>query len=378
MDRKLHIMAPVRYPWQFNGPRQSRHDISIRHFLPLNKISDKIEGITAFNPFPLKRFDLIHAFNRIPLGTTPFIIGFESHLPRAYGLEDTAYYRALAKALAGKRCKGIIAISEYAKRHFIRQHKNQPWFEALKDKLTVRYPNMPIPAMSDAFEYCSGEPIRLVFVGNHFGRKGGSVSVRLAALARQRNFPVQVDIVSSLEVGAASWIDPLQPGFFEEDFRLLRSLPNIKHHGTLPNKNVLELVKKAHFVLLPTFSDSFGYSAIEAMAHYTPVIATRQGALPEFIEEGVSGILLELENDDVGEWKHIVPGDRAAPSFAAFFNNEIDRLTHEAFAKLENIMKNPSAYGVMRNTARATAERLFSSIDANCFWDDYYVEALAR
>jgi glycosyltransferase involved in cell wall biosynthesis len=378
MDKKLKIMAPVRYPWQFNGPRQSRHDISVRHFLPLNKISKKIEGITAFNPFPLGRFDLVHAFNRLPLGVTPFVIGFESHLPRAYGLEKTAYYRALGKTLAGKRCKGIIAISEYAKRHFLRQHRGQPWFDAVKEKLTVRYPNMPIPATPDAFERRPGEPVRLVFVGNHFGRKGGPVSVRLAALAQQKNFPVQVDIISSLEVGEASWIDPLQPGFFDEDFKRLRSLPNVKHHGALPNKDVLELVAKAHFVLLPTFSDSFGYSAIEAMAHYTPVIATRQGALPEFIEDGVSGLLLELENDDVGEWKHIVPEDRSAPSFAAFFNSEIDRLTHEAYEKIESLMKNPQAYSAMRKAARATAERLFSSVEANNFWDDYYIGALAR
>jgi glycosyltransferase involved in cell wall biosynthesis len=378
VDKKLKIMAPVRYPWQFNGPRQSRHDISIRYFLPLNKISEKIEGITVFNPFPFENFDLVHAFNRIPVGIKPFIIGFESHLPRAYGLEKTAYYRALGKSLAGKRCKGIIAISEYARRHFIRQHKDQPWFDAVKEKLTIRYPNMPIPATPDAFEYREGEPIRLVFVGSHFGRKGGSVSVRLVALAQQRNFPMQVDIVSSLEVGAASWIDPLQPDFFEEDFRLLRSLPNIKHHGSLPNKDVLALVAKAHFVLLPTFSDSFGYSAIEAMANYTPVIATRQGALPEFIEDGVSGLMLELENDDVGEWKHIVPADRNAPVFATFFNSEIDRLTHEAYAKIESLMKNPQNYVTMRKAARASAEKLFSAADANIFWDNYYIEALAR
>lgn len=378
MDKRLKIIAPVRYPWQFNGPRQSRHDISIRHFLPLNKISEKIEGITVFNPLPFRHNDLIHAFNRIPIGLTPFVIGFESHLPRAYGLEKTPYYRALGNALSGKRCKGIIAISEYAKRHFIRQHRNQPWFGAVMKKLTVRYPNMHIPPTPDAFEHRPGEPLRLVFVGSHFGRKGGSVSVRLAALAQQKNFPLQVDIISSLEVGSASWIDPLQPGFFDEDFRLLRSLPNVRHHGSLPNKDVLALVGKAHFALLPTFSDSFGFSTIEAMANYTPVIATRQGALPEFITDNVNGLMLELENDDVGEWKHIVPKDRRAPSFADFYNSEIDRLTHEAFTKIETLMKEPQAYIAMRKAARATAEKLFSSSDANDFWDNYYMEALAR
>src|SRR5258707_358881 len=114
----LQILAPTRYPWQFNGPRSSRHSIHNRSFLPLNKISNRIEGLTVFNPFPLKSFDLIHAFNRVPLGTTPFIIGFESHLPRAFGLENTAYYRFMLERLAGKRCARIIAISNFALRVF--------------------------------------------------------------------------------------------------------------------------------------------------------------------------------------------------------------------------------------------------------------------
>jgi len=375
MSRKLKIMAPVRYPWQFNGPRQSRHDISIRYFLPLNKISKHIEGITVFNPFPLKCFDLIHAFNRIPLGVTPYIIGFESHLPRAYGLEETGYYHMLENTLAGKRCKGIIAISEYARRQFLKQHKGRPRYEELKAKLIVRYPNMPIPAITDAFDFRPGEPVRLVFVGNHSGRKGGSVSVRLAALAQQKSFPVQVDVISSLEV--SSWTDPPKEGFFEKDFQLLRSLPNVRHHGPLPNKDVLELIRKAHFVLLPTFSDSFGYSAIEAMAQYTPVVATRQGGLPEFIEDGVSGILLDLESDEVGEWKHIL-ADRSLPSYEVLFESEVERLAGEAYRKIETLMKNPSAYGAMRKAARATAKKLFSSTEAGLFWDNYYNEALAR
>jgi len=378
MNRKLKIMAPVRYPWQFNGPRQSRHDISTRYFLPLNKISNNIEGITVFNPFPPQRFDLVHAFNRIPIGMTPFIIGFESHLPRAFGLGKTAYFRALGETLAGERCKGIIAISDYARRHFLRQHRERPWLDALKAKLTVRYPNIPIPATPDAFECKADAPVRLVFIGNHFGRKGGPVSVRLAELAQRRNFPVQVDIISSLETGGVSWTDPLRPGFFEEDFKRLHSLKNITHHGSLPNKEVLELIRKAHFVLLPTFSDTFGYSAIEAMAQYTPVIATRQGALPEFTGDGVSGILLDLENNEAGEWKHAYRNDRALPSYEAFFKSEVERLAEEAYRKIESLMQNPAAYGAMRKAARATAEKLFSSADASAFWDDYYDEAVTR
>ena len=310
MTKILNILAPTRYPWWFNSPRQSRHNIENRNFLPLNRFSSRIEGITLFNPLPLKSFDLIHAFNRIPIGVTPFIIGFESHLPRAFGLEQTGFFRTMSHMLASERCRTIVAISEYARRQFVKQHQDQPWFDTINAKLHVRYPNIPIPSAPDAFNSIESDCVRLIFVGNHFARKGGSVAVRVAEMAHQQRFPIALDIVSSIEVGTSAWVDPTCPGYFDHDKQLLRSLPNVRYHGSLPNSQVLSLLRQAHFLLLPTFSDSFGYSTIEAMAQGTPVIATAQCALPEFIEDNVNGILLPLEINSAGEWKHIGRSDR--------------------------------------------------------------------
>lgn len=376
VNNKLKILAPTRYPWRFNSPRHSRHDISIRNFIPFNKISPKIEGITVFNPFPLKRFDLIHAFNRIPLGNTPFIIGFESHLPRAFGLEQTRYFRWLSQMLASPRCKAIVAISEHAKQHFIKQHKEQPWFENLINKLHVRYPNMDLPISEDSYECSPEQPLRLLFVGSHFGRKGGPVAVRMAELAHDYGLRLEVHIVSNLEVGPASWVDPLQPGCFEPYLGKLKSLGNIRHHGSLPNREVLSLLKQAHFSLLPTFSDTFGFSAIESMANHVPVIATTQGALPEFINEQ-NGILLDLPVDEAGEWLGRSASDRNSDSYRNLYNAEIERLAHEALARLKQQTQSPQGYASMRKAAYATTAGMFDAKEANTYWDEFYVKALS-
>jgi glycosyltransferase involved in cell wall biosynthesis len=371
---KLKILAPTRYPWTFNGPRQSRHAIHRRSFIPFNKISQKIEGITVFNPFPPTMFDLIHAFNRIPLGITPYIIGYESHLPRAFGMEATAYYKGLAHSLAGERCRGIYAISDYARRHFIRQHQEKPWFADLEKKLHVRYPNMPIDGGDDVFQGESDDKINLIFIGNHFARKGGTAVLRLARLAQEQNIPLHIDIISSLGMGALSWVDPLKQGYFNRDRELLTQLRNITVHGSLPNPQVLALLKKSHFSLLPTLSDSFGFSAIESMANYVPMIATAQGALPEFITDGENGFLLPLQTDAIGEWVHIASNNRHSDAYAALFDAEIDRL---ALGMLERIMKvqiRSDAYKALRKNAYTTAKKMFCSLDANSFWDGVYSE----
>ena len=142
--RRLRILAPTRYPWRFNGPRRSKHAVSNRSFAPFNYLSPRVEGVTVFNPLPPRRFDLIHAFNRIPIGLTPYLIGFESHLPRAFGLERSLYCRTLIHSLNSDRCRGIFAISEHARNIFRRTVRHLPQFPELESKLFVRYPNFPM------------------------------------------------------------------------------------------------------------------------------------------------------------------------------------------------------------------------------------------
>lgn len=367
------ILAPVGYPWRFNSPKASLHDVSIRSYVPLNKISRAIEGATIFNPFPPVRFDLIHAFNRIPLGNTPFVIGFESHLPRAFGLEQSVLFRSMSDLLVSDRCRRIIAISQYAHRQFLRQHRASHRIDTLRAKLEVRYPNILIPAGPDAYERSDRPTTSLLFVGNHFARKGGCVALRMAELADRRGTPVLVTIVSSLQVGSASWVGPTRPDYYTADFQRLKSLRNVTYHSSLPNRAVFELIKRADFVLLPTFSDSFGFSAIEAMAHSTPVIATDQGALPEFIEDGVNGVLLDLDKDEYGEWAHVARKDRGQPAYEALFANEVERLALEALNRVELLARSPT-YADMRRNARLTAEQLFDAGSANAYWDRLYAE----
>jgi len=375
MKTRLRILAPTRYPWRFNGPRKSRHDIVNRDFLPLNKISPAIEGFTVFNPFPLKRFDLIHAFNRIPLGRTPFIIGFESHLPRAFNYEHTAYFSWLSHILASPRCRGIIAISEYAKRTFLLQHKDKPWLNAIASKLHVRHPNLPPASAQDPFLHTQGGPLRLVFVGSHFGRKGGPVAVRMAELAHEYGLNLHIDIVSDLTTGKASWVDPLTPDFFQPYNSKLNTLRNVKFHGGQPNDRVIALLKQSHFSLLPTFSDTFGFSAIESMANHVPVIATTQGALPEFINSQ-NGILLHLPTNEIGEWRESDRQDRESAAYANLFSSEIERLAREALLALQPYADCSPAYMALRKAAYTCAASMFNSENAATFWDEFYMNAL--
>jgi glycosyltransferase involved in cell wall biosynthesis len=375
--KQLNILAPTRDPWTFNGPRCSRHAMERRNFLPMNWISKRFEATTVFNPLPPRSFDLIHAYNRIPLGRTPFIIGFESHLPRAFGLEGTSYYDYLRRMLAGPRCRAIIAISEHARRIFRRSHEGSASAEQLLDKLKLRYPSLNIPDFRDSMDDQSMEPLKIAFVGNHFGRKGGCVAVRLAEMALHRNFPLLVEIVSSLEAGGDIWTDPASRSFFDRYFALLE-LPNVIWHRSMDHLQVNELMRRSHLSLLTTLGDTFGFSAIESMANWTPVIATRQCALPEFIRHDENGVLLDLETTDIGEWIHLASPVRGSQRFEAIFTEEIERLAQAAFDHVVRLASEPGLLREMRRRARETAVRMFDARATDVFWDDLYESVLGQ
>jgi glycosyltransferase involved in cell wall biosynthesis len=66
--------------------------------------------------------------------------------------------------------------------------------------------------------------------------------------------------------------------------------------GNLPL--VEEVLVGADLFLLPSASESFGLSALEAMACKVPVIASNAGGLPEVVEDGRTGFLLPIGDVD--------------------------------------------------------------------------------
>src|SRR5690606_10100235 len=54
---------------------------------------------------------------------------------------------------------------------------------------------------------------------------------------------------------------------------------------------IWELLPQADVFFLPSDYESFGLSALEAMACGVPVVASNTGGLPEVVEDGVSGFL---------------------------------------------------------------------------------------
>jgi glycosyltransferase involved in cell wall biosynthesis len=92
----------------------------------------------------------------------------------------------------------------------------------------------------------------------------------------------------------AAKVDPADRHYFETRLKPLLGLPGIEFLGELDEAEKPALLGNATALLFPIdWPEPFGLSMIEAMSCGTPVIAWPHGAVPEVIEEGVTGFVVD-------------------------------------------------------------------------------------
>ena len=123
------------------------------------------------------------------------------------------------------------------------------------------------------FKISTLSPLRVLFLGQVILRKGIQYLIEAAKLLSNEN--IHFDVVGS--VGISREAVASAPG-------------NMTFHGRAGRDQAADWYRRSHLFVLPTLSDGFAITQLEAMAHGLPVIATP--CCGEVVSDGADGFIV--------------------------------------------------------------------------------------
>ena len=139
----------------------------------------------------------------------------------------------------------------------------------------------------EIIERATSEVLRVLFLGNVIERKG--LHTLLKALSIQPS-AFRVDIVGSLH-SEPEYANKMQ------EFITANNLSSFVFlHGPLDNEPLVEKLKQAHVLVVPSSYEGFGIVYLEGMCFGLPAIGTTTGAARDIISDGLDGFLIRPED----------------------------------------------------------------------------------
>jgi len=125
----------------------------------------------------------------------------------------------------------------------------------------------------------------LAFLGRMSPEKGPVEAIKVAKMAK-------------MKLIMAAKVDVVDREFFSKKVKPLIDGKQIKFIGEVGHKQKNKLLKEAKALVSPIkWREPFGLFLTEAMACGTPVIAFRRGSIPEIIEDGKTGFIVNNVNE---------------------------------------------------------------------------------
>jgi len=233
-----------------------------------------------------------------------------------------------------EKSDGVTAISQYLLKQTIREFDIKRPIECIPNFVNCDVYTRAANGALRAKIAPGGEPI-LMHLSNFRPVKRVTDTVEIFALVRAKMPAKLVLIGDGPDRGAAEYL--VRKKKLQKDVCFLGK-----------QDQVYTKLSSADLFLLPSQLESFGLAALEAMACEVPVIATNVGGIPEVVDHGKDGFLVE-------------PGDvRAAADFAI------------------NILSRADRGREMGQLARIHAKRDYCANDVIPLYESYYRRILSQ
>jgi len=229
---------------------------------------------------------------------------------------------------------GVTAISNYLQKQTVKEFEIKRPIEVIPNFVNCDLYTRAADGALRAQYAPGGEPI-LMHLSNFRPVKRVTDAVEIFALVRAK-MPAKLILIGD------------GPDRSAAEFLVRKKKLQKDVHFLGKQDQVYQKLASADLFLLPSQLESFGLAALEAMACEVPVIATNVGGVPEVVEHGVDGYLVE-------------PGDVAG---AAHYASEI--------------LSRADRGREMGQRARSNAKKKFCSNDVIPLYERYYERVLSE
>lgn len=228
----------------------------------------------AFSPIKKENYSLIHSMfwsiHRYPL---PWIHENDQALGQYFsnyisfeGFARRRIVRIACNMLNSEKCKAVIVWSKWARKGYI------------DDGIDRRKIRVIPPAFTISNKRIDHNSRNLLFIGRDYRRKGGDVAIRVFENLKKSFENIHLTFIGRIED--------------KETLEKVRRDKTVSYFNHVSKTQLHEMIyPTADLFLLPTVAEAYGMSILEAMSKGIPVVASGISAIPEVVENGISGYL---------------------------------------------------------------------------------------
>lgn len=187
--------------------------------------------------------------------------------------------------------------------------------------LYAAFPDMPLVSISD----CQRRPVASSnFAGTVLHglptdllkptlNPSGDYVAFLGRISREKRVDraIRIARAAGIPIKIAAKVDRADQEYFEREVKHLLDQPGVEFVGEINERQKQSFLGNARALLFPIdWPEPFGLVMIESMACGTPILAFRNGSVPEVIDDGLSGYIVDTEEEAISVLQQTVQLDR--------------------------------------------------------------------
>ncbi len=299
---------------------------------------------------------LLHTFNEIPISTHPFIITFENELPRYLNANKPWQMNVAYKMLASDRCKNLLSISQICADMAIKKFSLLGMEKIAKKIQVFRGGVLSSTNESEREIPKKDTPIKAIFVGGNAFSKGLIPTVEAIQQCRKQGINVELTVISHIQSGKGYTLKEFTPSV-DVWKKELEDLTFIRYISGLPNYLVRKEMADHEILLFPSFDESLGWVIVEAGLEGLCTLATNIYAIPELIEDDVSGFFVKIKLAKENRWQGIWENGTL---LADSIENAYDRIRTKIIKVMHRISQDRSLTIEMGINAKKHMDKLYN------------------